>query len=234
MEGKAIRKAITEVCADEEEASERNGQTFKKETSLSFRFIKRSMDIVISLIGILVLSPLFLVVAFLIKCEDRKGSVFFSQERVGKNGSTFTMYKFRSMCTDAEDKLHELIEFNEIEGAMFKMKDDPRVTKIGKKIRRTSIDELPQLLNVLKGEMSLVGPRPPLQREVAEYCERDMLRLEVKPGCTGLWQVRGRNDVHFADMVEFDLEYIQNQSILNDLKIILVTFRIMFLSKGAY
>jgi exopolysaccharide biosynthesis polyprenyl glycosylphosphotransferase len=234
MEGKITGRVTNEIYTDEDEARELNVPVIKKKKSLFFYFFKRCLDIVISLLGIIILSPVFLVVAFLIKYEDRKGPVFFSQERVGQCGRLFTMYKFRSMCTDAEEKLTELIELNEIEGAMFKMKEDPRVTKIGKKIRRTSIDELPQLLNVLKGEMSLVGPRPPLQREVAEYSQRDMQRLGVKPGCTGLWQIRGRNDVHFADMVELDLEYIQNQSIFNDLKIIVQTFRVMFFSKGAY
>lgn len=202
--------------------------------SLFFRLFKRVIDIIGSLFGLIVLSPVFLIVTFLIILEDPQGPVIFSQKRVGKKGRLFTMYKFRSMCTDAEDQLHELIELNEIKGAMFKIKDDPRVTKIGKKIRKTSVDELPQLLNVLKGEMSLVGPRPPLQREVAEYSQRDMQRLSVKPGCTGLWQIRGRNDVHFDDMVDFDLEYIENQSIGNDCKIIFQTIKVMFLSRGAY
>lgn len=202
--------------------------------SLFFCVSKRSLDIVGSLLGMILLSPIFLLVAILIKKEDPKGPVVFSQKRVGKNGALFTMYKFRSMCTDAEEQLDDLLEYNEIEGAMFKIKEDPRVTKIGKKIRKTSIDELPQLLNVLKGEMTLVGPRPPLQREVDEYSKRDMLRLSVKPGCTGLWQIRGRNDVHFDEMVEFDLEYIENQSMGNDLKIIFQTIKVMFLSRGAY
>ena len=209
------------------------GKNFGRQT-LYFRVFKRGIDILGSLFGLISLSPLFIIVAFLIKKEDSKGPVIFSQKRVGKNGNLFTMYKFRSMCTDAEEQLGELLELNEIEGAMFKMKEDPRVTKIGKKIRKTSIDELPQLLNVLKGDMTLVGPRPPLQREVDEYSQRDMLRLGVKPGCTGLWQIRGRNDVHFDDMVEFDLEYIEHQSVWNDLKIIFQTFKVMFLSKGAY
>lgn len=202
--------------------------------SLFFKFFKRMIDILGSLLGLILLSPVFLIVAILIRKEDSSGPVVFSQKRVGKQGSLFTMYKFRSMCTDAEERFNDLIELNEIEGAMFKMKNDPRVTKIGKKIRKTSIDELPQLLNVLKGDMSLVGPRPPLQREVAEYSKRDLQRLTVKPGCTGLWQVRGRSDVHFDDMVDFDLEYIENQSIWNDVKIIVSTIRIMIISNGAY
>lgn len=144
------------------------------------------------------------------------------------------MYKFRSMCIDAEEKLAELMEQNEIDGAMFKMKDDPRVTKIGKMIRRTSLDELPQLLNVVKGDMSLIGPRPPLEREVAEYTLHDMQRLLVKPGCSGLWQVSGRNEVGFEEMVDFDVEYIQNRSTLNDIKIIFKTIKVMIKPNGAY
>ena len=202
-----------------------NYDTQKK--SVFFQIIKRVIDIFCSLFGLIILSPVFLVVAFLIKKENKKGSVFFSQQRVGKNGGLFTMYKFRSMCPDAEDKLSDLIELNEIEGAMFKMKDDPRVTKIGKLIRRTSIDELPQLLNVLKGEMSLVGPRPPLLREVVEYTKYDMQRLLVKPGCTGLWQISGRNNIGFKEMVELDLHYIKNQSLTQDIVILLKTVTVV-------
>lgn len=138
------------------------------------------------------------------------------------------------MCIDAEEKLAELMEQNEVDGAMFKMKDDPRVTKIGKMIRRTSLDELPQLLNVVKGDMSLIGPRPPLEREIAEYTPHDMQRLLVKPGCSGLWQVSGRNEVGFEEMVDFDVEYIQNRSTLNDIKIIFKTIKVMFKPNGAY
>ena len=179
-------------------------------------FVKRLIDIMGSFVGLIVLSPLFLVVAYKIKKEDPEGPVFFSQDRVGKNEKIFKMYKFRSMCVDAEEKLETLLQHNEVEGAMFKMKDDPRITKIGKFIRKTSIDELPQLLNVFRGEMSLVGPRPPLVREVAEYSVYDRQRLLIKPGCTGLWQVSGRNHVGFNEMVRLDLKYINNLSIKND------------------
>lgn len=207
-----------------------NKLNLKKEfgrQTLFFRVLKRSMDIFGSLFGLIIFSPIFVVVAFLIKKEEPKGSVIFSQKRVGKNGKLFTMYKFRSMCINAEEQLGELLEFNEIEGAMFKIKNDPRVTKIGKLIRRTSIDELPQLLNVLKGEMSLVGPRPPLVREVAEYTEYDMQRLLVKPGCTGLWQISGRNNIGFKEMVELDLYYIKNQSLTQDIAILLKTVTVV-------
>lgn len=152
-----------------------------------YLFMKRLMDILGALCGIVLLLPVFIIVTILIKLEDPKGPIFFKQIRVGKDEKEFGMYKFRSMATDAEDRLKDLLQHNEVSGAMFKMKDDPRVTKIGKFIRKTSIDELPQLLNVLKGDMSLVGPRPPLPREVKEYTPYDKQRLLVIPGCTGLW-----------------------------------------------
>lgn len=199
-----------------------------------YRFIKRAIDIVGSLVGLILLSPLFLIVAILMKKEEPKGPIFFSQTRVGKNEKKFKMFKFRSMCVDAEERLAELLMHNEVEGAMFKMKDDPRITKIGKFIRKTSIDELPQLWNVLKGDMSLVGPRPPLLREVAEYTTYDKQRLLVKPGCTGLWQVSGRNEVGFDEMVELDIRYIKTLSISNDIKIIFKTIIIMIKPNGAY
>lgn len=144
------------------------------------------------------------------------------------------MYKFRSMCVNAEEQLEELLKYNEVEGAMFKMKEDPRITKVGGFIRKTSIDELPQLLNVLIGEMSLVGPRPPLVRELRDYTPYDKQRLLIKPGCTGLWQVSGRNEVGFEEMVELDLSYIKNISLKNDIEIIAKTFGVMFKPNGAY
>ncbi|PFE52954.1 multidrug MFS transporter [Bacillus cereus] len=199
-----------------------------------YLFMKRLMDILGALCGLILLSPIFLIVALLIKLEDPKGPIFFKQNRVGKNEKEFGMYKFRSMVTDAEEKLKELLQHNEVSGAMFKMKDDPRVTKIGKFIRKTSIDELPQLLNVLKGEMSLVGPRPPLPREVKEYTSYDKQRLLVTPGCTGLWQVTERNSVGFKEMVELDLEYMNKRGIIYDIKIILKTIQIMIKSNGGF
>lgn len=195
---------------------------------------KRSIDIMGALFGIILLSLLFIGIGILIKIEDPKGTIFFSQRRVGLNGKEFKMYKFRSMVWNAEEKLGELLKFNEVSGAMFKMKDDPRITKVGKFIRKTSIDELPQLFNVLKGDMSLVGPRPPLPREVAEYTAYDMQRLLVTPGCTGLWQVSGRNSVGFNEMVELDILYIGKRTLFFDIKIIFKTITIMFSSKNAY
>lgn len=195
---------------------------------------KRLLDIVGASFGIIILSLVFLVIAILIKLEDPKGSIFFNQTRVGKGGRKFKIIKFRSMVSNAEEKLQELLKHNEVSGAMFKMKDDPRITKIGKFIRKTSIDELPQLLNVLKGEMSLVGPRPPLPREVSVYTDYDKQRLMVIPGCTGLWQVSGRNSLGFEKMVELDLLYIKKRSILLDLKIIVKTVLVLFGSKNAF
>lgn len=203
-------------------------------TRKSFLFTKRLIDIVGSSIGLIVLSPIMLWAAYKIKEEENGSPLFFTQERVGKNGKTFYMHKFRSMCVDAEEKLDELLDQNEVEGAMFKIKEDPRVTTIGKKLRKTSIDELPQLWNVLKGEMSLVGPRPCLPREMAEYDEYDMQRLLVKPGCSGLWQVSGRNELDFKEMVDLDIKYIKQQSIIKDYEIILKTIFIIIKPDGAY
>lgn len=199
-----------------------------------YQFIKRLIDILGSTVGIVILFPVFFVVIIAMKKEERNGPIFFSQTRAGKKGKEFKMYKFRSMCVDAENMLNDLLEFNEIEGAMFKIKEDPRITKVGRFTRKTSIDELPQLLNVLKGNMSLVGPRPPLLREVEQYTTYSKQRLLVKPGCTGIWQISGRNNVNFYDMVEMDIQYIKHLSIINDIKIIFKTAWIMIRPNGAY
>lgn len=203
-------------------------------TARGYIEIKRAIDIIGSFCGLVVLSILFVLIAIFIKLEDPKGKVFFKQLRIGKNGKEFYMYKFRSMASDAEERLKELLALNDVSGAMFKMKDDPRVTKVGRFIRKTSLDELPQLFNVLKGEMSLVGPRPPLPREVAEYSLYDKQRLLVLPGCTGLWQVSGRSNIGFSEMVELDLHYIKNRSLKFDLKILFKTVFVLFGSKNAY
>jgi len=172
------------------------------EGTLGYRILKRGVDIILSLSALILLSPFLLILIILIKIEDKKASAIFKQKRVGKNGNIFYMYKFRSMVSNAESLLDDLLHLNEVDGAMFKIKDDPRITKIGKFIRSTSIDELPQLWNVLKGEMSLVGPRPPLVREVDLYTPYEKQRLIVTPGCTGLWQATERNNVGFKEMVE--------------------------------
>jgi len=199
-----------------------------------YRIIKRIFDIIASSVGLILLSPLFLVLAILIKTDDPAGGVFYSQTRLGLKQRTFKMYKFRSMCTDADEKLKNLLKYNEVEGAMFKMKEDPRITKVGKFIRKYSIDELPQLWNVLIGDMTLVGPRPPLEREIKDYTDYDWQRLMVKPGCTGLWQVSGRNSIGFHEMVELDLKYIKKSSLVYDLGILFRTVKIMVMPNDAY
>lgn len=200
----------------------------------SFFFLKRMVDISASAIGITILIPFLIILAIMMKIEDPRGPIFFSQIRVGQNGKQFKMYKIRSMVTNAEELLEDLLDENEVDGAMFKMKEDPRVTKIGKTIRKFSIDELPQLWNVIKGDMSLIGPRPPLEREVAEYTPYDKQRLLIKPGCTGLWQVSGRNSLNFDEMVELDLKYIQNLSLRTDLWILFKTVWVMIKPNSAY
>ena len=199
-----------------------------------YRFIKRVFDFVASLLGLIILSPLFLLIAIAIKVEDPKGAVFYSQTRLGRGEVPFKMYKFRSMVSNADELLEKLLKDNEIDGAMFKKQDDPRVTKIGRFIRKYSIDELPQLLNVLQGSMSLVGPRPPLPREVEEYSDYDKQRLAVKPGCTDLWQATVRNSVGFDEMVKLDLTYISKRSVAFDVYILFKTVVIMFKPNGAY
>ena len=189
---------------------------------------KRVIDIVGSLAGIILLSPLFLIVAILIKLEDPKGKVFFTQERNGKYPKTFKMYKFRSMVHNAEELLKDLMDRNEQTGPVFKINDDPRITKVGKFIRKTSIDELPQLFNVLKGDMSLVGPRPPIPHEVDQYNSYQIQRLAVKPGLTCIWQVSGRNNIGFDEWVEMDIEYIKTRNLWLDIKLIFKTVGVLF------
>lgn len=196
--------------------------------SILYSVTKRLIDIVGSLCGIILLSPLFLIVAILIKLEDPKGKVFFAQERNGKYPKTFKMYKFRSMVHNAEDLLKDLMDRNEQTGPVFKINDDPRITKVGKFIRRTSIDELPQLFNVLKGDMSLVGPRPPIPHEVDQYNSYQMQRLAVKPGLTCIWQVSGRNNIGFDEWVEMDIEYIKTRNLWLDIKLIFKTVGVLF------
>lgn len=200
----------------------------------SYLILKRSIDIFGSIIALILLSFLFLLIAIAIKMEDPKGPVFFTQVRVGKNGKNYKMYKFRSMVHNAESMLENLLQFNEVSGAMFKMKEDPRITRVGKFIRKTSLDEIPQIWNVLKGEMSLVGPRPPLPREVELYTEYDKQRLLITPGCTGLWQVSGRSNTSFKEMVELDIKYIKERNLILDITLILKTVFVLLGSKDAY
>ena len=197
------------------------------------RFIKRALDIVVSLTALILVSPLFLVVAVAVWIEDG-GPVFFTQTRVGQFGRLFKMVKIRSMCLDAEQRLKELLAKNQHqEGVTFKLKDDPRITRVGKWLRKYSLDELPQLYNVLKGDMSLVGPRPPLPREVAMYSLAHRRRLATRPGITCLWQISGRSNIDFSGQVKLDVTYIENQSLWSDLKILLRTIPAVLSGKGA-
>lgn len=194
---------------------------------------KRVFDIIVSLLVVIVGMPLWLAIAIAIKLES-PGPVFYKQARVGLNGAAFGMYKFRSMVNDAEARLSQLVEDNEATGPLFKMKDDPRVTRVGKWMRKFSIDEFPQLLNVLRGEMSLVGPRPPLIHETQQYTESHWRRLGVPPGMTGLWQVSGRSSLTFDEMVRLDLYYIENWSVGFDMSLIMRTIPAVVLARGAY
>ncbi|MFT8348176.1 sugar transferase [Clostridium saccharoperbutylacetonicum] len=197
------------------------------ETKRRYCFFKRMMDIICSLIGLIALVPIFLIVAVAIKIES-KGPIVFIQKRVGKDGKTFGIYKFRSMVVNAEELKDKLSDKNEISGPMFKIKKDPRITKVGKFIRKTSIDELPQLINVLRGEMSLVGPRPSLPDEVMKFENWMMQRLSVKPGLTCYWQVSGRNDIGFREWMKLDVKYVEERSLLVDIQLIFKTFFVLF------
>ena len=195
---------------------------------------KRALDILVSFLSLVLLSPLLCLVAMLIMLESRGGALF-KQERIGINGIPFTMWKFRSMCCDAERQRLALQKRNEMSnGVIFKMKNDPRITRLGALIRKTSIDELPQLVNVLKGDMSLVGPRPPLPSEVAEYSQADRHRLCVVPGITCLWQISGRSDIPFAQQVKLDIQYIEKQSLWFDIVVLLKTVPAVLKARGAY
>ena len=200
---------------------------------LVYHTVKRGFDILASGVALVLLSPLFGVLTVKIKKEDG-GPAFYSQTRIGKNGKPFKMWKFRSMVVNADQMIDQLEDQNEINGAMFKIKDDPRITKIGHIIRKYSLDELPQLWNVLIGDMSLVGPRPPLPSEVEEYTDYDKQRLLVMPGCTGLWQVTERNEADFDEMVWLDIVYINHSGILEDLKLIIKTIGVVIHPNGAY
>lgn len=196
--------------------------------------LKRFLDIVFSLAALIILSPLFLILSILIKLNS-PGPVFFVQVRIGQHGRSFCFYKFRSMYVDAEQRKNELLARNEsADGVIFKMKDDPRITPIGRILRKTSMDELPQFLNVLAGDMSLVGPRPPVPSEVREYSIEARKRLNVKPGLTCLWQVSGRSDIPFKEQVKLDKEYISSRSLKSDFLILLRTIPAILSGRGAY
>jgi exopolysaccharide biosynthesis polyprenyl glycosylphosphotransferase len=196
-------------------------------------FVKRVLDVFLSGSALILLSPLILLIALAIKL-DSPGPIIYRQKRIGKNGKLFTFYKFRSMRTDADQKFKELTQFNETGGATFKMKDDPRRTRVGKFIRRASLDEIPQFVNILFGQMSFVGPRPTIDREISLYQPWHKRRLEVTPGLTGLWQVSGRSKIPFEDMVKLDIYYAENWSLWLDIKILLRTIPAVIRGDGAY
>src|SRR5688572_11742968 len=199
----------------------------------SAEFIKRFVDIIVSAIALVTLAPLFVLIAVLIKLEDN-GPIFFVQLRVGKWGRQFRMYKFRSMCVDAEQRFKAVQQQNRhASGVTFKLKDDPRITRIGRWLRKFSIDEFPQFFNVLRGDMSLVGPRPPLPQEVARYSPADRRRLEAMPGLTCFWQIGGRAEIDFPEQVQLDVRYIESQSFWLDLKILVKTVPAVLIGRGA-
>jgi exopolysaccharide biosynthesis polyprenyl glycosylphosphotransferase len=200
---------------------------------LTYEFVKRFFDIVLSVLALILLSPIFLITAGAIKL-DSKGSVIYSQQRAGKKGKPFKLYKFRSMCPDAEERLETIRHLNEADGPVFKITHDPRVTKVGRFIRKVSIDELPQLVNIFKGEMSIVGPRPPLLNEMEQYTPYQMQRLEVTPGLTCYWQISGRSSINFDRWVALDLKYISERSIWVDFKTIFKTVPAVLFGRGAY
>lgn len=209
-----------------------NVDSFTFQEKPFYNFCKRLFDIVMSFIALIVLVPVFLIISLLIFLEDRH-SPFFTQERCGKYGKSFRVYKFRTMCPDAEQKLQALQKQNEMDGPVFKIKNDPRITKIGKFLRSTSLDELPQLLNILKGDMSFVGPRPALPKEVAEYSETHKLRLLVTPGLTCYWQIEpDRNSISFEGWMALDRKYIMERNMWVDIKIIFGTFAVVFRQEG--
>lgn len=202
------------------------------EKSKLYEISKRSIDFVGALFGIIIFSPLFLIVSISIKIES-KGPIVFSQKRIGRYGKEFNIYKFRSMVVNAEKLKNKLAVQNEMSGPMFKMKNDPRITKIGKFIRKTSIDELPQLINILKGDMSLVGPRPSLPTEVNEFEDWMHKRHYVRPGLTCYWQVNGRNSIDFEDWMKLDIKYVEERSLFVDIKLIFKTLFVLFGDKNA-
>ena len=210
---------------------------FEKEDKVSSRrvywAVRRTQDIILSLLALIVLAPVMLLIAVVIVIDDPSAGPIFSQERVGRKGKVFKFYKFRSMCANAEDKLDGLLEKNEMNGPVFKIKDDPRITRVGKFIRKTGLDELPQLWNVLKGEMSIVGPRPALPREVEQYGPYERQRLLVTPGLSCYWQITPhRNELSFEEWMELDVKYVRERSFWVDWKIIFKTFAVCLKGHG--
>lgn len=204
----------------------------EKQNRFLYSTSKRLLDIIGSLFGLILLSPILIITGILIKLES-KGPIIFSQKRVGLNKKEFKMYKLRSMVCNAEELKDKLKDKNEMSGPMFKIKDDPRITKVGKFIRKTSIDELPQLINVLKGDMSLVGPRPSLPNEVNAFEPWMLKRFEVKPGLTCYWQVMGRNNIDFEEWMKLDIRYVCERNFVLDIKLIFKTFFVLFGDENA-
>ena len=195
--------------------------------------LRRAQDIVFSLLALLLLAPLALVISLAIVLDSPGDGAIFRQRRVGRDGKLFWLYKFRTMCPDAEKRLNELLKLNQMDGPVFKIKGDPRITRVGRFLRKTSLDELPQLLNVLRGDMSIVGPRPALPREVELYSDYQRQRLYVTPGLSCYWQIAPhRNEMSFDEWVALDLKYIQERSFWVDWKIIFLTVRAMFMKYG--
>lgn len=221
-----------ELSAVAEESDSVSKKTrVKKRTA--YRFFKRLFDIILSALGLIILAIPFLILSIIIFIDSPGASPIYTQVRVGKNGRAFKFYKFRSMIPNAEKKLDELLNKNEMEGPVFKMKDDPRITRVGRFIRKSSIDELPQLYNVLKGNMSLVGPRPPLMREVSQYTDEQMLRVSIKPGITCYWQIQPkRNSLSFDEWLALDMKYIEERSFFTDVKILFKTVGAVFGMEG--
>lgn len=201
--------------------------------SMAYKLIKRLMDVLLSVVALIVLSPVFLMTAVAIRCEDN-GPVFFVQQRAGKDMKPFRMYKFRSMYVNADEKLNEVMKNNEQTGHAFKIKNDPRITKTGKVMRRFSIDELPQFINIIKGDMSIVGPRPILTFQMEACSQYEKQRLVVQPGLTCYWQIGGRADIKWEEWVELDLNYIENMSLWTDIKMIAKTIPAIVSGDGAY
>ncbi len=197
-------------------------------------FMKRVIDVSCVSLALICLSPVLLFCALAVKLSDPKGPIIFKQIRVGKNGKLFTMYKFRSMYVDAEERKKELMKFNETSGPTFKMKNDPRIYPLGRVLRKFSLDELPQLINILKGDMSIVGPRPPLPSETITYAPWHNMRLSVTPGLTCIWQVSGRSDISFEDWMRLDNKYVRKTSLRQDIGLIAKTFKVVFKGDGAY
>lgn len=220
-----------ELPRNEEATGTHESSSYK--AGRAYFWVKHFFDVLLSATALIVLFPLMLLTAICIKAEDG-GPVFYSQLRAGKGGKLFRFYKFRSMYVDADQKLDELRSRNESDGPTFKINDDPRITKVGKLIRKSSIDELPQLFNIIRGHMSIVGPRPPLPHEVEKYTPEQRHRLDVKPGLTCYWQCSGRSDLSFDKWMELDMKYIRERSLWTDFKIILMTVPAVLTGRGAY